>query len=239
MRPMGRDLGEIFKAYDIRGTYPEQLDEDAAHRIGAAFAHFTEAERVAVGQDMRPSSPTLAGAFIEGVTGAGAAVQDLGLVSTDALYFASGRLDVPACMFTASHNPARYNGLKLCKAQAVPVGSDSGLTDIRARAEEASIRAASAEGAAGKGGESGRERRGAGGGRAIEKVEILEDYAAHCRSFVDVDVLRPLRVAIDAGNGMAGATVPEVFEGLPFQVVPLYFELDGTFPNHPANPIEG
>ena len=233
---MRRDLGEIFKAYDIRGTYPEQLDEDAARRIGEAFAHFTEAERVAVGQDMRPSSPALAGAFIEGVNGAGAAVQDLGRVSTDALYFASGRLDVPACMFTASHNPARYNGLKLCKSQAVPVGSDSGLTDIRARAEEGSAGAASASG---RGGEAGRERRGAGpGGREIERVEILEDYATHCRSFVDVDVLRPLRVAIDAGNGMAGATVPEVFDGLPFQVVPLYFELDGTFPNHPANPIE-
>jgi phosphomannomutase len=231
---MRRNLGAIFKAYDIRGTYPDQLDEHVARLIGEAFARYTGAAKVAVGRDMRTSSPALAGAFMEGADGGGASVQDVGQVSTDALYFASGRLDMPACMFTASHNPARYNGLKLCKAQAVPVGSDSGLEEIRALAEEGSGETSPEEA------ESGRGRSGSEppAGRGIESVEILNDYATHCRSFVEHDVLRPLRVAIDAGNGMAGVTVPRVFDELPFEVVPLYFELDGTFPNHPANPIE-
>lgn len=226
---MGKDLGAIFKAYDIRGTYPDELDEDVARRIGAAFAMFTAAGKVAVGRDMRPSSPALAGAFMEGVAEAGANVMDLGRVSTDALYFASGRLDAPACMFTASHNPARYNGLKLCKAQAVPVGSESGLEEIRALAERDPV----------SGGRRSEGSHGAAGRRReAESIDILPDYAEHCRSFIDNDGLRPLKVAVDAGNGMAGATVPKVFEGLPFEVVPLFFDLDGTFPNHPANPIE-
>jgi phosphomannomutase len=222
---VSKDLGAIFKAYDIRGTYPDELDEDVARRIGVAFATYTAAGRVAVGRDMRPSSPALAGAFMEGAGEAGAKVMDLGQVSTDALYFASGRLDAPACMFTASHNPARYNGLKLCKAQAVPVGSESGLDEIRAQAERDS--------ATGDGGRRGAGRRG-----DAESIDILPAYAEHCRTFIDDSGLRPLKVAVDAGNGMAGATVPRVFEGLPFEVVPLYFDLDGTFPNHPANPIE-
>ena len=229
---MSKDLGAIFKAYDIRGTYPDELDEDVASRIGAAFATFTEAGKVAVGRDMRPSSPALADAFMEGVDEAGAKVIDLGQVSTDALYFASGRLDTPACMFTASHNPPRYNGMKLCKAQAVPVGSATGLDEIRKLAERGSS-------GAGTGGR--RERSGHGGPPpegVAESIDILSDYAQHCRSFIDDGALRPLKVAIDAGNGMAGATAPRVFEGLPFDVVPLFFELDGTFPNHPANPIE-
>jgi phosphomannomutase len=227
---MHRDLGAIFKAYDIRGTYPEQLDEDVACRLGMAFARFTGSERIIVGRDMRPSSPDLANAFMAGVSGSGAAAVDVGEVSTDALYFASGRLDAPACMFTASHNPPQYNGLKLCRAKAAPVGSDSGLEEIKELAEQ--------EGGELSEGASQREGGVAGLPRNAEFIDILSDYAEHCRSFIEVDALRPLKVAIDAGNGMAGATVPRVFEGLPFEVVPLYFELDGTFPNHPANPIE-
>ncbi len=230
---MSKDLGAIFKAYDIRGTYPDELDEDVARRIGAAFATFTAAGKVAVGRDMRPSSPTLAGAFMEGANEAGAKVMDVGQVSTDALYFASGRLDAPACMFTASHNPARYNGLKLCKAQAVPVGSASGLDEIRALAERGSVGAGAGNRSGGSHGAARRQPD-----LAPESIDILADYAEHCRSFIDDGGLRPLKVAVDAGNGMAGATTPKVFEELPFEVVPLFFDLDGTFPNHPANPIE-
>jgi phosphomannomutase len=214
---MPRDLGAIFKAYDVRGVYPDELDEAVAARIGAAFVRFLGAEKVAVGRDMRPSSPGLSDAFAAGAASVGATVADLGLVSTDALYFASGRLDLPGAMFTASHNPARYNGLKLCREKAAPIGEDSGLEDIRALAEAIEVEEV--------------EPR-------TEAVAILEDYAAHCRSFVDLSRLKPLKIAIDAGNGMAGMTVPIVFRPLPFAVVPLFFELDGTFPNHPANPIE-
>ncbi|MDQ3771683.1 MAG: phosphomannomutase/phosphoglucomutase [Actinomycetota bacterium] len=220
---MNIDLSAIFKAYDVRGLYPDELDEDVARRVGAAFARFVTSgdsksgvRRVVTGRDMRTSSPALARAFAEGVTAAGSSVVDVGEVSTDALYFASGKLDLPGVMFTASHNPARYNGLKMCKAQAVPIGSDSGMEDIKkGAAEPVAVTEPS-----------------------IEEIDILADYAAHCRSFVDAGALRPLKVAIDAGNGMAGKTVPIVFEELPFEVTPLYFELDGTFPNHPANPIE-
>ena len=212
-----RDLRTIFKAYDVRGVYPGELDEDAARRIGNAFVGFVGSERVIVGRDMRPSSPRLAAAFAEGATAAGASVLDVGEVSTDACYFAAGKLDLPAAMFTASHNPARYNGIKPCRAGAAPIGSESGLEDIRRLAEEADVAPLEA---------------------AVEGMEILEDYASHCRSLVDESVLRPLKVAVDAGNGMAGKTVPIVFRSLPFEIVPLYFELDGTFPNHPANPIE-
>ena len=215
---MPRDLGSIFKAYDIRGVYPGELDEDAAARIGFGFVSFTGAARVVMGRDMRASSPALAAAFAGGATGAGAEVVDVGEVSTDALYFASGKLDLPGVMITASHNPARYNGLKPCGKQAAPIGSESGLAEIRAIAE--------------------RYDDDPGAAPRTEELPILEDYAAHCRSLVDPGTLRPLRVAIDAGNGMAGKTVPIVFEPLPFDVVPLYFELDGTFPNHPASPIE-
>lgn len=215
---MRRDLGAIFKAYDVRGIYPTQLDEDAARRIGAAFGSFIASERVALGRDMRVSSPALASAFIDGVASTGAQVVDVGLVSTDALYFASGRLDVPAAMFTASHNPPEYNGLKLCRERAAPIGADTGLAEIKQLAEKGPSQSATSPPA--------------------EQLDILDDYAAHCCSFIDVRLLRPLKVAIDAGNGMAGQTVPRVFASLPFEVIPLYFELDGTFPNHPANPIE-
>ena len=210
-------LDKIFKAYDIRGVYPEELDEEASSRIGGAFVRFSGGSKLVVGRDMRVSSPSLAKAFIEGVTAEGAAVTDIGEVSTDALYFASGKLDLPGAMFTASHNPARYNGLKLCGPQATPIGEDSGLLDIKKLALEGAP----------------------GGGRAeVETHDVLPEYAAHCRSIVDVAALKPLKIAIDAGNGMAGKTVPMVFGELPFEVVPLFFELDGTFPNHPANPIE-
>jgi phosphomannomutase len=212
------DLKKIFKAYDIRGVHPDEFDEDGAHRIGGAFARFVQAPSVVVGRDMRVSSPALAAAFIEGVTEAGTDVIDVGLVSTDALYFASGSLDMPGAMFTASHNPGRYNGLKICRRKAAPIGEDSGLKDILALAME------------GPG-----EVAGVG---SVEERDILPEYAAHCRSFIDTGSLRPLKVAIDAGNGMAGKTVPLVFDALPFDVVPLFFELDGNFPNHPANPIE-
>ena len=210
-------LEKIFKAYDIRGLYPEELDEEAARRIGGAFVRFSGAAGVVVGRDMRVSSPSLARAFIEGVTAEGAAVTDVGEVSTDALYFASGKLDLPGAMFTASHNPARYNGLKLCGPQAAPIGEETGLNDIKKLALEEEP----------------------GEGRAeVEFRDVLSGYAAHCRSFVEVASLKPLKVAIDAGNGMAGKTVPMVLHELPFEIVPLFFELDGTFPNHPANPIE-
>jgi phosphomannomutase len=212
------DLSKIFKAYDIRGVYPAELDEEAASRIGVAFARFTGADRIGVGRDMRISSPALTEAFVDGARRGGASVIDFGLVSTDALYFGSGVLGVPGAMFTASHNPAEYNGLKLCREGAAPIASDTGLEEIRKLAEEP----------------PGEERPSGG----VERRNILDDYAAHCRSFVDADALRPIKVAVDAGNGMAGKTVPMAFEPLPFNVVPLYFELDGTFPNHPANPIE-
>ena len=212
------DLDVIFKAYDIRGVYPDQLDEETAGRIGAAFARFTGVPRIVVGRDMRVSSPSLTAAFVDGARGAGVTVVDVGEVSTDALYFASGQLDVPGAMFTASHNPGRYNGIKVCRAKAAPIGEESGLLEIKQLAEKA------------------EPFDGERGGR--ETYDVLPDYARHCKSLVDVEKLRPLKVAIDAGNGMAGKTVPMVFDDLPFDVVPLFFELDGTFPNHPANPIE-
>ncbi|MDQ3752577.1 MAG: phosphomannomutase/phosphoglucomutase [Actinomycetota bacterium] len=217
---MSPDLSAIFKAYDVRGAYPDELDENVARRIGVAFAAFVESGRIVVGRDMRESSPSLAQAFVEGATSAGVNVLDLGLVSTDACYFASGYFGAPGAMFTASHNPARYNGLKLCRAEAVPIGVESGLVEIRKGAET----------------DDPAPRGGAEG--TVQEVSILEEYASHCRSFVDEDALRPIKVAIDAGNGMAGVTVPITFRSLPFEVEPLYFELDGTFPNHPANPIE-
>jgi phosphomannomutase len=215
---VSRDLSTIFKAYDVRGVYPDELDEDAARRIGFGFVRFTGASRIVVGRDMRKSSPSLASSFASGAAAAGAEVVDVGEVSTDALYFASGRLDLPGVMFTASHNPPRYNGLKLCREKAAPIGVDSGLQDIRALAEAEEV----------------PDRADA----AVQEIEVLPDYAAHCRKLIDENSLKPLKVAVDAGNGMAGKTVPLVFDGLPFDLVPLYFDLDGTFPNHLANPIE-
>jgi phosphomannomutase len=221
LRNVTRDLSAIFKAYDVRGLYPEQIDEDASRRIGSAFGRFVGANRIAVGRDMRLSSESLAAAFAMGAAAEGASVVDLGLVSTDALYFGSGELDLPAVMFTASHNPPEYNGVKMCRERAAPIGQDSGLADIKALAEAADGTQSESSGKA-----------------APESQNILERYADHCRGFIDASALAPLKVAIDAGNGMAGRTVPIVFGSLPVEVVPLFFELDGTFPNHLANPIE-
>ncbi len=212
-------LDAVFKAYDIRGTVPDQLDTSVARAIGLAFAHFTRAPRVLVARDMRDSGPALVAAFTEGVTSAGVDVLDLGLASTDLVYFAAGHLDSPAAMFTASHNPATYNGIKLCLEGARPVGQDSGLAEVKAMAE------------ADHGG-SGASVPG-----TISSADLTDEYARHVRSFVDVSVLRPLRVVADTANGMGGLVVPRVFEGLPFELEILYPELDGSFPNHPADPI--
>jgi phosphomannomutase len=213
------DLSAIVKAYDIRGVVGDQLDADVARRLGAGFAREAGGPAVAIGRDMRESSPGLAAAFAEGVTSQGVDVVDIGLASTDLLYFAAGRLDMPGVMITASHNPARYNGFKLCRAGAVPIAEDCGLLEIRADAER------------------GLPTTDAPAGSVTER-NVLADYADYLRKLVDVSGIRPLRVVVDAGNGMAGYTVPEVFAGLPVDLVPLYFELDGTFPNHEANPLD-
>ena len=212
-----RNLSSIVKAYDIRGVVPDQLDEQVARAVGAAFARVTGAERIVTARDMRESSAPLAGAFAEGATGQGADVLDAGLGSTDLLYFAAGSLDLPGAMFTASHNPARYNGIKLCRAGAAPVGQDTGLREIKALAEQDLEPAA---------------RRG-----RVEQRDLLPAYAAYLRGLVDLSGIRPLTVVVDAGNGMAGYTVPAVL-GPPLTVVPMYFELDGSFPNHEANPLD-
>ncbi len=216
---MADALDDIFKAYDVRGIYPDEIDEAVAKKIGNAFVRFTGASTVVVGYDMRPSSIPLSRAFIDGATLAGADVVDLGLASTDLTYFASGHLDAPAAMFTASHNPARYNGIKLCRASAAPVGEATGL---------AQIKEAVAAGLVERAEEAGR----------VERRDLLGEFADHVRSFVDVAALRPLRVVADTANGMGGLVVPRIFEGLPFELSVLYPELDGTFPNHPADPIQ-
>jgi phosphomannomutase len=210
----------VFKAYDVRGTVPDQLDEDLARRTGSAFVRLCGASTVVVGHDMRPSSPGLAGAFAAGAADAGADVVMIGLASTDQLYFASGDLGHPGAMFTASHNPARYNGIKLCRAGATPVGAETGLHEIR----DAVTRP-----------ETPAQQPG-----TISQLDVLGAYAAHLLSLAPVTGRR-LRVVVDAGNGMAGHTAPAVFDALgseQAEVVPMYFELDGTFPNHEANPIE-
>src|SRR5664279_2844517 len=212
-------MSAIVKAYDIRGIVPDQLDDTVAEAAGAAFARFTAAEQIVVGRDMRPSGPALAAAFTTGATGQGADVVLAGLASTDLLYFASGRLDIPGAMFTASHNPARYNGIKLCLAGAAPVGRDSGLPEIRRLMER---------GVPPYDGKPG----------TVTERDLLADYAAHLRTLVGLSSIRRLTVVVDAGNGMSGHTVPSVFAGLPIDLVPMYFELDGSFPNHEANPIE-
>jgi phosphomannomutase len=212
-------LDRIVKAYDIRGLVPEQLDAGVAEALGRACAVELHGAAVIVARDMRPSSPELAEAFMVGVRAQGVDTVHIGLASTDLLYFASGRLDLPGAMWTASHNPPQYNGLKLCRAGAEPVSLDTGLATIRDRARSGDFPRVDAVG-------GHRER------------QLIDDYARHVRSFVKPEGMRPLRVAADAGNGMAGLVVPAVFDGLPVELVPLYFELDGSFPNHPANPIE-
>ncbi|MBM7519309.1 phosphomannomutase/phosphoglucomutase [Nocardioides nitrophenolicus] len=215
------NLGKVFKAYDVRGLVGEQLDEELARATGAAYVEVLGVDAMVIGYDMRPSSPSLAGAFADGATAAGADVTMIGLASTDQLYFASGHLDLPGAMFTASHNPAAYNGIKLCRRLAQPVGMESGLAEIRDRV--------AAGGPPAAGGRTG----------SITSHDVLQAYAAHLLALAPV-AGRRLKVVVDAGNGMAGHTAPAVFGRLADQVemVPLYFELDGTFPNHEANPIE-
>ena len=229
-----RVLDDIIKAYDVRGFVPDQLDADLAHDVGAAFvrvlgiaSHDGGPGVVVIGHDMRPSGPDLVAAFADGVREQGCDVLLIGLASTDGLYFASGSLGVPGAMFTASHNPAQYNGIKLCRAGAAPVGQDTGLREIRDMIEAGPIPTP--------------DDRGLG---EVRSQDMLADYAAFLRSLVDISGIRPLKVVIDAGNGMGGYTVPAVLGGaaglpaLPLDIIPMYFELDGSFPNHEANPIE-
>jgi phosphomannomutase len=221
-------LDDVFKAYDIRGTVPEQLNATQFRAIGAAVARFAGAPRLLVARDMRESGVELSRAFALGARSEGVAVTDLGLASTDLLYFAAGSLDAPGAMFTASHNPARYNGLKLCLAGARPVGRDTGLDEIQATAEAILD----------QWGEAGPPPVDESALAPLEHRDVLEAYAGHVRSFVDVGSLRPLRVVADTANGMGGLVAPKVFEGLPFEVEILFPELDGNFPNHPADPIQ-
>jgi phosphomannomutase len=214
------DLATIVKAYDIRGVVPDELDESVARDIGAAFVRVVGAKRLVTAHDMRESSPGLARAFAEGATAQGADVVEAGLGSTDLLYYAAGALDVPGAMFTASHNPAKYNGIKLCRAGAAPVGQDTGLADIRDLVER---------GVPPYDGPPG----------TISRRDLLTEYGEYVVSLVPgVTDIRRLSVVVDAGNGMGGLTVPVVFDRLPVDLVPMYFELDGSFPNHEANPIE-
>ncbi|MEV8568052.1 phosphomannomutase/phosphoglucomutase [Streptomyces sp. NPDC051322] len=217
------DLSQVVKAYDVRGVVPDQWDESVAELLGAAFVQVTDASAIVVGHDMRPSSPGLSGAFARGAAARGADVTLIGLCSTDQLYFASGQLGLPGAMFTASHNPAQYNGIKMCRAGASPVGQDTGLTEIRTLVEDWAV--------------SGAPVAARTPGTVTER-DTLNDYAEHLRSLVDLTAIRPLKVVVDAGNGMGGHTVPTVFAPLPLDVVPLYFELDGTFPHHEANPLD-
>ena len=213
------DYAKIFKAYDIRGVVPDDLDENAAEAVGAAFVRLEGAPGVVIAYDMRVSSPGLAAAFARGAAAQGADVINAGLGSTDLLYYGSGSLGLPGAMITASHNPARYNGIKLCRAGARPVGAETGLREIQEMV------------AAGVPAHSGVPG-------TITERDLLPGYAEHLRTLVDLSGIRPLKVVVDAGNGMAGYTVPTVFDGLPIEIIPLYFELDGNFPNHEANPID-
>jgi phosphomannomutase len=218
------DLSSIIKAYDVRGVVPDQWDEGVARSIGAAFAEFVHgdsgATSVVTAHDMRDSSVPLSRAFAEGVISRGLDVVEAGLGSTDMLYFAAGSLGVPGAMFTASHNPAQYNGIKMCRSGAAPIGQDSGLADIRTSAERDSY---------------DREPGRVG---SVSQRDVIHEYAAHLRGLVDLSGIRPLKVVVDAGNGMGGHTVPVVLADLPLDVVPMYFELDGSFPNHEANPLD-
>ncbi len=218
------DLSGIVKAYDIRGVVGEQLDAALVRDLGSAFALLIkpESDSVVIGHDMRDSSPELSAAFADGVNSQGLDVVSIGLASTDQLYFASGSMNLPGAMFTASHNPAKYNGIKLCRSGAAPVGQDSGLAEIRDTVEQ--------------GVPAFEGQRG-----SVTEQDVLADYAAYLRKLVDLSGSRPLKVVVDVGNGMGGHTVPTVFgaiPGLPIDVVPMYFELDGSFPNHEANPLD-
>ena len=213
----------IFKSYDVRGVYPSEVNEDVAYAIGRCFVPLIGLQHatVAVGRDMRPSGRKLSEGFARGASDAGADVVDIGLVSTDALYFAVGKFEFSGgVMITASHNPAQYNGMKFTRAQAEAISLDTGLATIREQLASGELPSKAA--APGK----------------ISRRDVLDDFAQHCLSFVDRSKIEPFKIAVDAGNGMAGETIPHVFKSLPCEVVPLYFELDGSFPNHPASPIE-
>ncbi len=226
------DLSQIVKAYDVRGTVPDQWDERVAGALGSAFAQMLDAtgepgKAVLIGHDMRASGPGLAGAFAAGLRAEGRPVIEIGLASTDMIYYASGSLGLPGAMFTASHNPAQYNGIKMCHAGARPVGQDSGLAEVRDRAQAL----------------LDKDEPLGEPAASTERRDLLADYAAHLRTLVDLSGIRPLTVVVDAGNGMGGHTVPSVLgdavlPALPLRIVPLYFELDGTFPNHEANPLD-
>jgi phosphomannomutase len=219
-------LGAIVKAYDVRGTYPEQFDADIAHRLGLAFAAFLgdqdpQTDTVMLGRDMRPSGPELTAEFAKGLMSQGFNVVDLGLVSTDEMYFAAGSMDAPGAVFTASHNPAGYQGIKMCQRGAAPVAT-SGLEfmrDYAASVVPAELGAVDAPG-------------------TMSQLDVLANFVTHLHTFIDVGLLRPLKVVIDTANGMGGLVVPAAFADLPFVVDHLYPELDGTFPNHPADPIQ-
>ena len=217
------DIDAVFKAYDVRGLVPEQLDAELCGRIGAAFAAFAKSDdssvsRILIGRDMRPSGTELVAAFAAGVRSQGLDTVELGLASTDLLYFAAGSLGAPGAMFTASHNPAGYNGIKFCLSGARPVGDESGLALIKEDAR-AQLPAIDPPGTA-------------------SEMDLLDAFVSHVHGFVDVDTLRPLKVVADVANGMGGLVVPAAFEGLPFDLEVMYPELDGTFPNHPADPIQ-
>ncbi len=217
-------LHNVIKAYDVRGVYPQDFDENFFSDLGTAFVTMltedgSRPEQVVIGHDMRPSAAEIVPAFAQGVTRAGVDVVIIGLCSTDGLYFASGMLAAPGAMFTASHNPAKYNGVKLCRALAAPVGKETGLARITELLQMPLPPAADTPG-------------------TVTHRDLLEQYRNFLHTAVDLSGIRPLRVAVDAGNGMGGLTVPAVFDGLPLEVLPLYFELDGTFPNHEANPID-
>ncbi|MGA8534515.1 MAG: hypothetical protein WB615_10445 [Candidatus Tumulicola sp.] len=211
----------IFKSYDVRGIYPADLDDDVAYAIGRCFVSMLRANRIAVGRDMRASGQKLFEAFARGACETGADVLDIGMVSTDALYFAVGKYGLDGgVMITASHNPPQYNGMKFTRAEAQAISLDTGLAEIRDRLVSGNLPPRA-------------ERTG-----TVTARNVLDDFAEHCLSFVDRAKIKPLKIAIDAGNGMAGETVPHVFKQLGCDVIPLYFELDGSFPNHPASPIE-
>lgn len=210
------DLDAIFKAYDVRGVVPDELDAEAARRIGYAFARFADAPRIAVGRDVRTSSPVLATALIDGIRAAGVDVDDLGMITTDMVYFAAGHLDEPGAMITASHNPKGYNGIKLCRAGAAPVGADTGLAEVRSLADD----------------DVPSELSG-----SVTRVDLLGPYIDHVIAVAGADAATGLRVAADGGNGVAGVAVPGIFERLDATLIPLYLEPDGTFPNHHPDPL--
>ncbi len=209
----------IFKAYDVRGIYPGELNEDVAYAVARSFAIFLGEERLVLGRDMRLSSPALAEAFIRGANDQGVDVVDIGLCSTDMIYFASGKLDLPGAMFTASHNPKDYNGLKLCKRKAAPISEDTGILEIKERVLA--------------GDWPDPPRRG-----GVETIDMLPDYVQHVLTFIDVSAVQPLSIVVDAGNGMAGKLIPAIFDHLPCRIIPMFFELDGSFPHHQPSPIE-